>query len=55
MAEIKKQSNQELEQVVGGVSYDGWAVVSGLESGYLALRDRPGYDYDNEIQSQFRR
>ena len=50
MAEIKKQSNQELEQVVGGVSYDGWAVVSGLESGYLALRDKPCYDYENEIR-----
>ena len=50
MSEINKQPDQELEQVVGGVSQDGWTVVTGLQTGYLALRTQPGYDYNNEIR-----
>lgn len=48
MAEII--SDQKLEEVAGGIGRDGWATVSGLQTGYLALRTRPGYDYSNEIR-----
>ena len=49
MAEIIHQNDQEMEKVAGGVGRDGWATVSGLQTGYLALRTKPGYDYANEI------
>ena len=49
MAEIIHQDGQEMEKVAGGVGRDGWATVSGLQTGYLALRTKPGYDYANEI------
>ena len=49
MAEIKLQSDAELEQVAGGYSRDGWVTVTGLHKGFLALRTAPGYDRANEI------
>ena len=48
--DIKNINDQELEEVAGGVTRDGWAIVSGLQTGYLALRSRAGYDYANEIR-----
>ena len=52
MAEFKKLEDQELEQAAGGAGYysDGWRIVTGLQSGYLALRTAPGYDYSNELR-----
>ena len=50
MEKMEKMSDQGLEGVAGGVTQDGWATVSGLETGYLALRSRPCYDYNNEIR-----
>ena len=50
MTEMKKQSERELEQVAGGIDKDGWATVTGLRKGFLALRTAPGYDYNNEIR-----
>jgi hypothetical protein len=50
MSEIEKQTDKELENVAGGFSQDGWATVSGLQTGYLAMRTKPGYDYSNEIR-----
>ena len=53
--EYRKMNNEELTQTVGG--RDGKAglwegpkrTVHGLESGWLALRSEPCYDYHNEI------
>ena len=50
MLEIKKIDEQELNEVSGGVGANGWATVTGLQSGYLALRTAPCYDYNNEIR-----
>ena len=50
MSEIKKINEQELNEVSGGVGANGWATVTGLQSGYLALRTAPCYDYNNEIR-----
>ena len=50
MSEIKKINEQELNEVSGGVGANGWATVAGLQSGYLALRTAPCYDYNNEIR-----
>ena len=50
MADIENVKDAELESVAGGITRDGWATVSGLQTGYLALRSRPGYDYGNEIR-----
>ena len=50
MADIENVKDQELEGVAGGISRDGWATVYGLQTGYLALRTRPGYDAANEIR-----
>lgn len=49
MEQIKLQDS-ELEQVSGGIDKDGWATVTGLHKGFLALRTEAGYDYDNEIK-----
>lgn len=52
--EYGKMNEGELEQVAGGknqLASDGngpVAVVSGLQTGYLALRSKPGYDASNE-------
>ena len=43
-------NTEELEKVAGGIDQYGWATVSGLQTGYLALRTNPGYDYGNEIR-----
>ena len=47
---VANLSSEELEKVAGGVDADGWATVWGLQSGYLALRTSPGYDFNNEIR-----
>ena len=38
-------TSEQLEKVAGGVDMYGWATVWGLQSGYLALRTSPGYDF----------
>lgn len=43
-------SSEQLEKVAGGVDMYGWATVYGLQTGYLALRTSPGYDFNNEIR-----
>ena len=50
MENMEKMNEQALEDIAGGVTQDGWATVSGLQTGYLALRTRPVYDYNNEIR-----
>ena len=50
MAEFEKMNEQELENVAGGFSTGTWVTVSGLQTGYLALRTAPNYDYANEIR-----
>ena len=52
MSEEKKLNEQELEGVNGGYGYynnNGWVTVCKLQSGYLAMRTKPTYDYNNEI------
>ena len=50
MTDINKINEQELEGVAGGYGYDnGWRTVSGLQSGYLAIRTAPAAKYENEI------
>ena len=50
----QKLSEEEVKDVNGGYGYgyydDGWRTVVGLQSGYLAMRTRPAYDYNNEIR-----
>lgn len=45
-------SDDALEDISGGAgSSDGdWRIVAGLETGYLAMRKEPTYDYKNEIR-----
>jgi len=50
MAEFEKMNEQELEKVAGGFSAGTWVTVRGLQTGYLALRTAPNYDYANEIR-----
>lgn len=53
MSEEKKLNEQELEGVNGGYGYynnNGWMTVCKLQSGYLAMRTKPTYDYSNEIR-----
>ena len=54
MAEMEKMNDQKMESVAGGnygSSGNGrWVTVRGLETGYLALRTAPTYDYNNEIR-----
>ena len=50
MAEIEKMSDQELESTAGGFAAGTWVTVRGLQTGYLALRTAPTYDYKNEIR-----
>ncbi|MDO5475743.1 MAG: hypothetical protein Q4F43_01355 [Eubacteriales bacterium] len=54
--EFKKVSAEELEGITGGVNgkvgldMNGpWKEVSGLKTGWLALRTDPVYDFKNEI------
>ena len=49
MAEMKKMDDLKMEEVAGGTFLEGWATVSGLRAGFLALRTKPGYDRENEI------
>ncbi len=52
---LNKIPDDELGKVAGGVkgksgSKDGpWMEVANLKSGWLALRSKPAYDYNNEI------
>ena len=53
MAEFDKINEEELVEVSGGGSYyavNGWMTVCRLQSGYLAMRTQPTYDYSNEIR-----
>ena len=50
MAEMKSVKDQELETAVGGYGEGRWVTVSGLQTGYLAMRLRPTYDPNNEIR-----
>ena len=45
MEETKLQ-DAELEKVAGGIDKDGWATVTGLHKGFLALRTQAGYNGD---------
>ena len=54
--DIRKMNEAELNQVAGGIDgYCGldpsgpWTTVTGLKSGWLALRSDYKYDYSNEI------
>ena len=58
--EFKKVSLEELNEIAGGV--DGkvgldmsgpWMKVKNLQTGWLALRSEPVYDYKNEIGQLF--
>ena len=53
MAEFEKINDQDIEGVSGGSGqglYEGpWKTVSGLKTGYLALRTSPAYSEANEI------
>ena len=49
MAEMEKMDDLKMEEVAGGTFLEGWATVSGLRAGFLALRTKPGYDRENEI------
>ena len=51
MADMEKINDQELDQVAGGAGAGNvWVTVGRLQSGYLALRTAPCYDYNNEIR-----
>ena len=51
MADMKNINEQELDNISGGCGIDsGWKIVTGLQSGYLAMRRQPCYDYSNEIR-----
>ena len=50
MAEMKSVKDHELETAVGGYGEGRWVTVSGLQTGYLAMRLRPTYDANNEIR-----
>ena len=52
MAELKKINEMEVENVAGGAGYNanGYRTVCRLETGYLAMRTAPTYDYANEIR-----
>ena len=49
MEETKLQ-DAELEKVAGGIDKDGWATVTGLHKGFLALRTQAGYQGQRELQ-----
>ncbi len=49
MEEFNKIADAELDKVAGGTGGYEWKTVSGLQSGYLAIRTAPAADYNNEI------
>ncbi len=53
MTDIKKMTEQELENAAGGVAGfnygNGWRTVKNLQGGYLALRTAPSFNYENEV------
>ena len=52
MSELKKLNEENIEEVTGGAGYNsnGYRTVCRLETGYLAMRRQPTYDYANEIR-----
>ena len=52
MAELNKMNEMEVENVAGGAGYNtnGYRTVCRLQTGYLAIRTAPTYDYANEIR-----
>jgi len=52
MADLNKINDMEVENVSGGAGYNsgGYRTVCRLETGYLAMRTAPTYDYSNEIR-----
>ena len=52
MADLNKINDVEVENVSGGNGYNsnGYRTVCKLETGYLAIRTAPNYDYTNEIR-----
>jgi len=50
MADFEKMNEKELDKVAGGYGEGRWVQVAGLQTGYLAMRTRPCYDYNNEIR-----
>jgi hypothetical protein len=50
MADMKKINPEELEGVAGGANEGGACkTVTGLKDGYLAIRNVPVADYNNEV------
>ncbi len=53
--ELKKLEENELNEITGGADgkvglYEGpWMTVCNLQTGWLAIRTAPCYDYTNEI------
>ena len=52
--EFEKLNEEELEQAAGGKNElaggeSTHKTVKGLQTGYLAMRSAPGYNYNNEI------
>ena len=50
MADIEKIQDQQLVNTAGGMNAGRWVTVGGLQTGYLAMRTQPRYDFDNEIR-----
>ena len=53
MAEFEKLNEEELEEVSGGVvktAVNEWRMIGRLQTGVLAMRTQPNYDYSNEIK-----
>ena len=51
MTDINKINPEELENVAGGLGAGPgeWKTVTGIQSGYLAIRTMPAANYENEI------
>ena len=53
MAEFEKLNDQELEDIAGGIvkmAVNEWKTIARLQTGVLAMRTQPNYDYSNEIK-----
>ena len=53
MAELKKMNEMEIEKVAGGnggYNTNGYRTVCGIQTGWLAMRTAPTYDYNNEMR-----